>query len=503
MRALAVVLAACVVTSSAVAEIGKTRRVGPWNVGAVAEKGEFRHCIMARPETDRSVGFGVVRGRNYLALAMFSKKWKLETGSSYAVTLAAGGDSEDLQAKVEGPTSVLVDLTGREAFVEAWGRARTLEVRTPASTLRLPLDQSGPALRTLDSCFAAEAKVAANPFGAPGQKPASAANPFGPAPGATKPAEAAKPPPAAPAAPPQAQAPAPAAPPPVDAAYAKSRADCEQDEDPDRQIAGCTAVVESGREPPQVRGIAYANRGFGYKAKGDLVAAMASFSDAIRLYPGYPNGWWGRADVHYARGNYDAAIADYDEVLRLLPNDADFLNSRAMAKLRKGELDRALADAEEAVKHGQKSAAAYDTRAHILAAKGDHKRALADYDEALRLSPNLAAAVEGRKRVEAALAAGAGKRREAAAAEAVTAAGVLEVAPQTCGFTPSLPALMALAGETGVGPETLASEPHASAKRKAAEEAAAAARADKAAFCNRVWAEYGAGGTRLAGLVSR
>jgi tetratricopeptide (TPR) repeat protein len=291
--------------------------------------------------------------------------------------------------------------------------------------------------------------------------------------------------------------------PPADPAYAKLRADCEQDADADRQIAGCTAVIESGREVKEVRGIAYANRGFGYTQKRDLVAAIASFSDAIRLHPQYPNAWWGRADAYSTRGEYDAAIADYTEALKLLPNDAEFLNNRAMARFHKRDLDAALADAEAAVTADPKSAPAYDTRAQILAAKGDYTRAIADYDEALRIAPTLTAAAEGKKAAEAAFAAEKVTRGRAQLGAAVVAMGVLEVAPQRCGFTPVIPTITQLASTTGLGPEMLEAEPQASAKRKAAEEAAAAARTDKAGFCERVWADYGNGGAKVANLLHR
>lgn len=511
MRTIAALAAVLIASSAAYAEIGKTRRVGPWNVGAITEKKVFQHCIMARPETERSPGFGVVRGREYLALALFSKKWKLETGTTYPVTLSAAGVSEEFQAKIEGPTSVVINLSGRQGLLESWSRASTLELRTPAYTLRLPLDQSVAALDMLERCYAAETKVAVNPFG-PAPKSTEPSNPFGPAPKpqeqaqapAPKPAPAPVPAPAptpvpTPAPPP----PAAAAQPPVDPAYAKLRADCEQDADADRQIAGCPAVIESGREAKEVRGIAYANRGFGYSQKGDYVAAIASYSDAIRLYPQYPNAWWGRADAHLTRREYDAAIADYTEALKLLPNDAEFLNNRAMARFHKRDLDVALTDADAAVKADPKSAPARDTRAQILAAKGELDRALADYEEALRIAPTLAAAVEGKRTVEAALAAEKKTRGQAQLGAAIVAMGVLEVAPQRCGFSPVLPKIMQLASTTGLGPEMLGEEPHAGAKRKAAEDAAAAARTDKASFCERVWADYGLDGKKVAGLFAR
>ena len=511
MRTIAALAAVLIASSAAYAEIGKTRRVGPWNVGAITEKKVFQHCIMARPETERSPGFGVVRGREYLALALFSKKWKLETGTTYPVTLSAAGVSEEFQAKIEGPTSVVINLSGRQTLVESWSRASTLELRTPAYTLRLPLDQSVAALDMLERCYAAETKVAANPFG-PAPKSTEPSNPFGPAlkpqeqaqAPAPKPAPAPAPAPApTPVPTPAPSPPAAAAQPPADPAYAKLRADCEQDSDADRQIAGCTAVIESGREAKEVRGIAYANRGFGYMQKRDYVAAIASFSDAIRLHPQYPNGWWGRADAYNQRREYDAAIADYTEALKLLPNDAEFLNNRAMARFDKRDLDAALADAEAAIKADPKSAPAYDTRAQILAVKGEFARAVADYDQALRIAPTLTAAAEGKKAAEAALAAQKAAQGPAQLGSLVVAMGVLEVAPQRCGFNPVLPTIMQLASTTGLGPEMLDAEPHAAAKRKAAEEAAAAARTDKAGFCERVWADYGGNGKKFADLLTR
>ena len=457
---------------------------------------------MARPETERSPGFGVVRGREYLAIALFSKKWKLETGTTYPVTLSAAGVSEEFQAKIEGPTSVVINLSGRQSLIESWSRASTLELRTPAYTLRLHMDQSVAALDMLERCYTTETEVAGNPFG-PAPKAPEPSNPFGPAPKPKEQAQAPAPAPAPAPTPAPTPPPAAAAQPPADPEYARLRADCEQDADPGRQIADCTAVIESGREAKEVRGIAYANRGFGYTQKGDHVAAIASYSDAIRLYPQYPNAWWGRADAHLSRREYDAAISDYTEALKLLPNDAEFLNNRAMARFHKRDLDAALADADAAVKADPKSAPALDTRAQVLAAKGHFARALTDYDEALRIAPTLTAAAEGKKAVEAALASEKATRAQAQLPVAVVAMGVLKVAPQRCGFRPVIPTITKLASTTGLGPEMLDSEPHAGAKRKAAEDAAAAARTDKAAFCEGVWADYGQNGKKVADLLTR
>src|SRR3954463_461737 len=73
---VAAVLSLCVCLlgpAAADAETGRVRRVGPWNVAATTEKGVFQYCMMARPETKTSPGFGIARGASQLTLAMFSQ----------------------------------------------------------------------------------------------------------------------------------------------------------------------------------------------------------------------------------------------------------------------------------------------------------------------------------------------------------------------------------------------------------------------------------------------
>ncbi len=161
-----------------------------------------------------------------------------------------------------------------------------------------------------------------------------------------------------------------------DEAYAKARADCEQDADPDRQVAGCTTVIESGRETQAVQGIAASNRGFGFYKKGDLARSIASYTEAIRLYPEYPNPHWGRADVHMDRQAWDEAIADYTAALKLDPKDDYSLQNRGRAHLGKGAWDAALADFDAALKLKPNESGPLNYRATAYLRKGDLDRAL-------------------------------------------------------------------------------------------------------------------------------
>lgn len=486
--------------TAAAAETGKMRRVGPWNVGAFTEKGQFQHCIMARPEKGGVPGFGLARGRSYLTLAMFSDKWKLDPGSTYPVTLVAGGVSEEFQAKVESATTVGVAIGGREAFVSALFSATVLEVRTPASTLRLPMDRSAAALRTLNECYQVEAQVASNPFGpAPNTPSATPENPFKPA----APAAAAP------------KAAAPAVAPPPDAAYLKARADCEQDADADRQIAGCTAVIESGRETREVMGIALANRAFGYGSKGDQAKALASFSQAIELYPAYANARWGRGDVQAERSAWDEAILDYDAALTIDPKDDYSRKRRAEAEAKKTEALAAAAKAPSPAPPAADVAGAFGRMGEIVVARGANPAPPAP--QAVTPTPKgpaLAAAPPVQAPPPAPVAAAAVPVQPAAAPseterlaqirqEAVAAIEVIGLAPQTCGFEPVMKTIATIARVSQLSPEMLETAPFAEWRSASAQRLATEAAADKDGFCARAWAQYGEAGQALANVFTR
>src|SRR5262249_23863527 len=57
-------------------------------------------------------------------------------------------------------------------------------------------------------------------------------------------------------------------------------------------------------------------------AQGDFAAAIADFSEALRLDPGYAEAWNNRGVAHQAAGDLDPALADYEEALRLDPGYA-------------------------------------------------------------------------------------------------------------------------------------------------------------------------------------
>jgi tetratricopeptide (TPR) repeat protein len=123
-----------------------------------------------------------------------------------------------------------------------------------------------------------------------------------------------------------------------------------------------------------------------------LDAAIADWTEAIRLSPREAKFHGSRGYAWYAKQDYDKAIADYDTALRLDPNNFGVYCDRALARFDKGDVEKAIADYSEALRLDPKDAIAYNERGFAWESQGDNAKAMADYDAALRLNPTYAVA---------------------------------------------------------------------------------------------------------------
>ena len=182
----------------------------------------------------------------------------------------------------------------------------------------------------------------------------------------------------------------------------KARADCKQQRDRDRTIAGCTVIIYLGnRETAAQRATALYLRGNAYYEKGDYDHAVADLTESARLDPGHVDPFYLRGLAYDAKNDHDRAIADFDHALQLKPNDPDMLFSRGMAYAVKGEYDsgvafkdrfelnRALADFDAAIKPRPNAAVGYIHRGMVHNAMGNYERAIADYNQAIALRGDL------------------------------------------------------------------------------------------------------------------
>ena len=134
--------------------------------------------------------------------------------------------------------------------------------------------------------------------------------------------------------------------------------DCNAENDPARNIAGCTRIVGDLSESVRTRSIAHVGRGLAYLAKGDRDSAITDFTGAIRLDPKNALAYNDRGLAWKEKGDNDRAIEDLTAAIKINPlprsdlAGSGFVNlyaNRGLAWQAKGDLDRAIADFDQAV----------------------------------------------------------------------------------------------------------------------------------------------------------
>lgn len=105
----------------------------------------------------------------------------------------------------------------------------------------------------------------------------------------------------------------------------------------DQTIAGCTRVIQSGRENQRDLASAYFYRGVAYGHKGDFDHAIRDFDQVIKINPTY-QAFYSRGLTYSNQGLWDRAIQDYDEAIKLEPNEAIPVNNVAMLTTKSAKL---------------------------------------------------------------------------------------------------------------------------------------------------------------------
>jgi lipoprotein NlpI len=174
---------------------------------------------------------------------------------------------------------------------------------------------------------------------------------------------------------------------PRTAARQRDSADCLQEADAERQIAGCTRILEDDKQAERMRAVARYNRGNALAAKGNYDDAIADYDAAIKLAPKNARAYNNRGTVYRDTGDGARALADFTEAAKLNPRDADAHYNLGNAYAAKGETERAIAAYGAAIKADRRNANAYVARAIAQLFAGAPAKALADLRFAHLVAP--------------------------------------------------------------------------------------------------------------------
>jgi len=175
---------------------------------------------------------------------------------------------------------------------------------------------------------------------------------------------------------------------------------CATGDDPVARAVACTNLIISGKLSGPALGAAYVFRGKAQAQRHELQAAIADFSEALKVNPQATDALYNRAAAYALMGHPDFALADFSHVLDLAPGDADTLFYRAQILISMGRKEDAISDLGAVLRLKPEDVDSRLQRAGLLIALGRNDDAIADLNQLLAKSPKAAAVLYNRGRAE-------------------------------------------------------------------------------------------------------
>jgi len=127
-------------------------------------------------------------------------------------------------------------------------------------------------------------------------------------------------------------------------------------------------------------------------------AATQAMTDTLTP-PASAEEYQKRGLAHVQQKQLDAAIADFTEAIRLKPDDADAYFSRGITFSGQGKIDQAMADFTEVIRLRPTDHLAYYQRGLLYRLRQEPERALDNFNQAIALQPEFALAFRDRGRL--------------------------------------------------------------------------------------------------------
>jgi len=155
--------------------------------------------------------------------------------------------------------------------------------------------------------------------------------------------------------------------------------------DPERSIAVCSTLIQSGQETGADLAKVFDSRGLAYARKRDFDRAIQDYDQSLQLNSDSATAHYNRGVAYEFKGDYDRAFPDLDRAVQLNPGDADSFFCRGLAFEHGGDYERAVQDFDHVLRMSPTYSAALYNRALSNAHKGAYLSALADYGRWRRL----------------------------------------------------------------------------------------------------------------------
>jgi tetratricopeptide (TPR) repeat protein len=146
---------------------------------------------------------------------------------------------------------------------------------------------------------------------------------------------------------------------------------------------GVYQYVASG----QTRADKMYQEGMRLMGSGDYEAAVARFTEAIRIWPSLAAAYLERGLAHKSMNQVDVAIQDFQSAIGQDPNLAEAHSALGTIYRERGDLTRAMNELNLAIQAGGSTDAFYQ-RGQVHESLGQHKEAVQDYDAAIHEQPD-------------------------------------------------------------------------------------------------------------------
>ncbi len=171
-------------------------------------------------------------------------------------------------------------------------------------------------------------------------------------------------------------------------AWCDGKALAEEGFPQDRQIEGCTRLIDSGKEGPDDLIKDHFNRATAYDFKGADDKAIDDYNVVIELQPENASVYGSLGMIYWVKNEYDRAIENFDKAIALNGNRMDlYFPYRGRCHFALGHFALAIADFDSSLKRNADDADMLVARSFALTGSGAYDRAIADADRAIKLSP--------------------------------------------------------------------------------------------------------------------